>query len=116
MGKEALEKKLKHEKVRSNVELSKYNKHGLYNKSSPWLIGIDDHWMYKIDLYQVNLNLMMSEEQGFTYHTLPKRVVINFTKEACGRGGEGTLQNCSECNYNNYFRILGRRWFDMKTF
>ena len=72
--------------------------------------------MSNIDLEQVNLNLMNTLEHGSTYYPLQKRGVINFTKEACGRGGVVKLQNCSECNYNNYFGILGRRWFEMKTF
>ena len=40
--------------------------------------------------------------------------MINFTKEACGRGEEVKFQNYSEWNYNNYFEIVDRRWFDMK--
>ena len=43
--------------------------------------------MSKIDLEQVNLNLMKNVEHGSTYRSLHKRLMINLTKEACGRGG-----------------------------
>ena len=48
--------------------------------------------MYNIDIEQVNLNLMKTEEHGSTYQLLQKRAMINFTKKACGRGGEVKLQ------------------------
>ena len=51
--------------------------------------------MSKIDLEHVNLNLMNTVEHGSTYHPLQKRVMINFTKEACGQGGEVNSQNYS---------------------
>ena len=70
-------------------------KSGLYSKASPWINEIDDHWMYKVDLEQVNLNLMNTAEHGSTYHLLQKRAMINFTKEACGWGGEAKFQNYS---------------------
>ena len=57
---------------------------------------------------------MKTEEHGYDYCPLQKGVMINFTKEDCGWGGEAKLQKYSECNYNNYFEIIDRRWFDMK--
>ena len=57
---------------------------------------------------------MNTAEHGSTYLPLQKRVMVNFTKEACSRGGGVKFQNYSEWNYNNYFEILDRRWFDMK--
>ena len=69
--------------------------------------------MYKIDLEQVDLNLMKTAEHGSTCLPLQKRAMINFTKEACGRGGEVKFQKYSEWNYKNYLRIVDRRWFDM---
>ena len=42
-------------------------------------------------------------------------MMINFTKEDCGRGGEVKSQKYSEWNYNNYFKIVDWRWFEMKT-
>ena len=65
--------------------------------------------MYNIDLEQVNLNLMKTAEHGSTYLPLQKRLMINFTKEACARGEEVKLQKYSECNYNNYLEIMERR-------
>ena len=44
--------------------------------------------MYRIDLEQVNLNVMKTDKHVSTYRPLQKRVMINFTKEACGRGRE----------------------------
>ena len=38
----------------------------LYSKDSPWLNEIDDHWMSRIDLEQVKLNLMKTTEHGST--------------------------------------------------
>ena len=49
---------------------------------------IDYHWMSKINPEQVNLNLMKTAEYGSTYLHPQKRAMINFTKEACGWGGE----------------------------
>ena len=39
---------------------------------------------------------------------------MNFTKEYCGQGGEVKFQKYSEWNYNNYSKIVDRRWFEMK--
>ena len=71
--------------------------------------------MYNINIEQMTSNLMNTEEHGSTYRPLQKRLMINFTKEACGRGGEVKFLKYSEWNYNNYFGIMERRWFDMKT-
>ena len=54
--------------------------------------------MSKIDLEQVNQNPMKNEKHGSTYRFLLKRVMINFIKEACGRGGEVKFHNYSEWN------------------
>ena len=40
--------------------------------------------------------------------------MINFTKEAYSRGGEVKSKKYSQWKYNNYFKILDRRWFEMK--
>ena len=80
--------KCKCEQGRGSVGVSKYTKCGLYSKASPWLNKIDDLWMYRIDLEQVNLNVMKTDKHVSTYRPLQKRVMINFTKEACGRGRE----------------------------
>ena len=58
---------------------------------------------------------MKTEKHGSTYRHLQKRAMINFTKEACGRGGELKFQKYSEWKYNNYFGIVYRGWFEMKT-
>ena len=68
-------------------------KSGIYSKASPWLNKIDDHWMSNIDLDQLNLSLVNTAEHVSTYCTLHKRAMINFTKEACGKGGEVKFQN-----------------------
>ena len=59
--------------------------------------------------------MMKNAEHGSTYRPLQQRVMINLTKEDCGRGGEVKFQKYSEWNYKNYFRIVERRWFDMKN-
>ena len=87
----------------------------LHSKTLPWINEVDDHWMYNINIEQMTSNLMNTEEHGSTYRPLQKRLMINFTKEACGRGGEVKFQKYSEWNYNNYFGIMDRRWFDMKN-
>ena len=43
--------------------------------------------MSNIYLEQANLNPIKTAEHGYTCCPLHKRVMINFTKEACGRGG-----------------------------
>ena len=58
---------------------------------------------------------MKTAERVSTYQPLQKRVMINFTKKACGWGGEVKFQKYSEWNNNNYFKIVYRRWFEMKT-
>ena len=40
-------------------------------------------WISKIDLEQVDLNLMNYSESGSTYHPFQRKVVINFAREAC---------------------------------
>ena len=40
--------------------------------------------------------------------------MINFTKEACGQGGEVNFQKYLKWNNNNYFEIVDRRRFEMK--
>ena len=57
---------------------------------------------------------MKTEERGSTYRPLQKRVMINFTKGACGRGREVKFQKYSEWNYNNYYNIVDQWWFEMK--
>ena len=47
---EALENKCKRDQVRGNVDVYEDTKRGLYNKYSPWLNLIDDHWISKIDI------------------------------------------------------------------
>ena len=71
--------------------------------------------MYNTDQEQVSLSLMKTPEHGSTYRTLQKRLMINFTKETCGRGGEVKFKKKLEWNYKNYFQILDWQWFDMKT-
>ena len=79
-SKEECDNKCKRDQGRGNVDLSEINKHRLYSKSSPWLNAIDDPWMYKIDLEQVNLNLINTAEHGYTYRPLQRISMINFTK------------------------------------
>ena len=112
---EDFEKKCKRDQGRVNVDVSEDTKRGIYSKSSPWLDAIDDHWMSNTDLEQVKINLMKNAEHGATYHPLQKRVMINFTKEACGWVREVKFQKYLEWNYKNYSKIVDRRWFDMNT-
>ena len=56
---------------------------------------IDDNWMSKIDIEQVNINHMMSAKHGSNYSLLQNREIINFTNEACGWDGEVRFQNYS---------------------
>ena len=70
-------------------------RHDIYSKASPCPNAIDDHWMFNIDLEQVNLNLINTAERGSNYCPLEKRVKINFTEEACDRGGVLKFQKCS---------------------
>ena len=93
------------------MEVSEETKRGIYSKASPW---VDDHWMSKIDIEQMNLILMNTTQYGYTYRPLQKRVMIDFTKEACVSGREAKLQNYSEWNYNNYFKIVDQQWFEKK--
>ena len=93
MIREESEKKCKSDQGRVNVDVYEYYKRGIYSKASPWLNEIDDPWMYKIDLEQVNLNLMKNAEHGYTYYPPQKRVMINFTKEDFGWGGEAKFHN-----------------------
>ena len=58
MRREESDNKCKREQGRGNVDIFEYTKHGLYSKASPWINAIDDNWMSKIDLKQVNLKLM----------------------------------------------------------
>ena len=52
------------------MDVSEDKKRGLYSEVSPWLRKIDDNWISKIDLEQVNLNLMNTAEHGSTYGPL----------------------------------------------
>ena len=63
----------------------------------------------------MKLKLTKTTEHLYTYCPLQNTAMINFTKEACDRGREVKFQNYSECNYNNYLKIVDRRWFEMKT-
>ena len=67
MSGEYYEKKCKCEQGRGYVDVSEDTKRGIYVKALPWLNEIDDHCMYKIDLKQVNLNLMIAAEHGYTH-------------------------------------------------
>ena len=93
------------------MDVSEDTKSGIYSKASPWLNTIHDQWISNIDLEQVNINLMKTAEHAYTYRTLQKRAIINFTKEACGWSGEVKFQKYSEWNYNNYFEMVDRQWF-----
>ena len=70
--------------------------------------------MSNIDQEYVDINMMNTVEHWSTYHILQKKVMIHFTKKACGWGGEVTFQEYLEWNYNNYFKIVDRQWFEMK--
>ena len=85
---EDFEKKCKRDQGRVNVDVSEDTKRGIYSKSSPWIDAIDYHWMSNTDLEQAKINLTKNVEHGSTYHPLQKRVMTNFTKEACGWGRE----------------------------
>ena len=41
--------------------------------------------------------------------------MIFFVKEAYGWGGEVKYQKYTEWYYNNYLKIVDRRWFEMKS-
>ena len=58
MSRDEFEKKCKRDQGMGNIDVYEYTNCGLYSKASPCINEIDDHWMYKIDLKQVNLNLM----------------------------------------------------------
>ena len=64
---EEFKKKCKCEEGRVNVDVSKYTKDSIYSKYSTWMNKIDDNWMSKIDIKQVNLDQMMSAKHGSTY-------------------------------------------------
>ena len=69
------------------MDVSEDTKRGIYSKAPPWINAIDGHWMSKIDLEQVNLNLMETEEQGSTYRPLQKRaMIISLRKHVVGAG------------------------------
>ena len=80
MSGDYFEKKCKREQGRGNVDVYEDTRRGLYSKASPWINEIGDHWMSNIDLEQVNLNLINTSEHGYTYPTLQKRAMINFSK------------------------------------
>ena len=63
----------------------------LHSKTLPWINEGDYHWMYNINIEQMKLNLMNTEEHGSTYRPFQKRVIVNFIKEACVRDGEVKL-------------------------
>ena len=94
MIREELDNKCKREKGRGNVGVPEDTMRGIESKTSQWLNAIHDQWMYKLDIEQVILNLTKTAEHGSTYRPLQKRVMINITKEACGR--------CGEVNFHNY--------------
>ena len=69
------------------MDISKDTKRSLYSKYSPWLNAIYYHWMFNINLYQVNINLMNTEERVSTYPPLQNRgVIISLRKLAVGVG------------------------------
>ena len=80
MSGEEFEKKCKREQDKGNLDVSEDTKRRLYSKSSPRPNAIDGHWMSNIDLEQVNINPMKTAEHGYTYPTLQKRAMINFSK------------------------------------
>ena len=88
MSGDDFEKKCNREQGRGYVGVSEDTNRGLYSKASPWINAIYDHWISNIDLEHMNLNLMKTAEHGSTYQPLQNRVMINFTKRYCGRGGE----------------------------
>ena len=52
------DKKCKHDQGKVNVDVSEDTKCWLYSKVTPSMNEINDNWMSKIDLEQINLNLM----------------------------------------------------------
>ena len=80
MSGEEFDKKCKREKGKGILEVSEETKRRLYSKASQWPNSNDDHWMSNIDLEQVNINPMKTAEHGYTYPTLQKRAMINFSK------------------------------------
>ena len=58
MSREDFEKKCKREQGMNIMDVSEDTKCGLYIKASLWLNEIDDLWMSKIYLEQVNKNMM----------------------------------------------------------
>ena len=60
----------------------------IYSKASPWINAIGYQWMSRIDIEQVNLDLIETTEHGYNYCPFQKRPMIDFNKEAYGRGGE----------------------------
>ena len=58
VGGEYFQNKCKSEQGRGDMDMSEDTNIGLYSKALPCINVIDDHWISKIDLEQVNLNLM----------------------------------------------------------
>ena len=56
------EKKSKRDQERENVDLYEDTKRGIYSEALPWINKMDDQWLSKIYLEQVNLNLMASSD------------------------------------------------------
>ena len=102
------------EQGRGNVYIPEDTNHGLYSKVSPQINGIDYHYRSNIYLKHVNPNLINIGEHGSTYRPLHKRSMIKFNKESCGWGREVRLHTYPENNYNNYFKLVNRRWFEFK--
>ena len=49
------------------MDISGETTRGTYSKASSWINSIGDHWMSKIDIKEVNRNLMKTAEHGSTY-------------------------------------------------
>ena len=62
---------------------------------------------------QVDINMMKCAEHGSTHLIIHKRVMINFTKEACDLCRELNFQNNSEWSHKISLKNLDWRCFDL---
>ena len=59
---EDFENKCKSDQGKVNLDVSKDTNHEIYSVASPCMNAIDDYWISRIDLEQVDVNLMKCAE------------------------------------------------------
>ena len=62
--------KCKHDQGKINVDVYEETRCGIYSKASMWLNEINDHWISKTDIEQVDLKFMKCAEPVSTYRLL----------------------------------------------